>query len=105
MTSSATTERGSETPTELLRTLPRAAYLDDGHFAREVEGIWLREWVCVGREESLPSAGAFLHIEVAGERILVVRGRGGDLRAFANVCRHRGSQLVMEAPPSSAEPG
>jgi len=92
-------------PTELLRTLPRAAYVDERHYAREVDRIWFREWVCVGRAESLSAAGDYLQVEVAGESILVVRDRDGKLRAFANVCRHRGSQLVMDTAPTANGPG
>ena len=44
----------------------------------------------------LPDQGSFVTREVAGERVLVVRGDDGALRAFFNVCRHRGSRLVDE---------
>ena len=41
-------------------SLPRAAYVDEAFLEREREGIWWSEWVAVGREEQLPSAGDFL---------------------------------------------
>src|SRR6478672_7657501 len=92
------TAPGVEPTTEMMRTLPRAAYLSDGHFAREAERIFHREWFAVGREEAIPTAGDYLHVEVADESVLIVRARSGELNAFYNVCRHRGSRLVMEDP-------
>ena len=84
--------------TAMMQTLPRDAYLSADHFAREAERIFYREWFCVGRQESIPAAGDYLHVEVAGESVLVVRSKAGGLSAFYNVCRHRGSRLVMEDP-------
>ena len=84
--------------TAMMQTLPRDAYLSGGHFVREAERIFHREWFFVGRQESIPAAGDYLHVEVAGESVLIVRSRSGGLSAFYNVCRHRGSRLVMEDP-------
>jgi Rieske 2Fe-2S family protein len=89
---------GSGDPTELQRTLPSSAYLSPAVFERERERIFAHEWVCVGREEAVPSVGDFLKVDVAGESVLVVRTRAGELRGFYNVCRHRGSRIVMEGP-------
>lgn len=83
-------------PTEMQRTLPGSAYLDPAVFAEERERIFFRQWFCVGRAEALPSAGEFLHVRVAGERIIVVRTRDGYLRGHYDVCRHRGSRLALE---------
>ena len=89
--------------TELMRTLPRAAYLSAEHFALESEHIFHHEWFMVGRESAIPSPGDYLQIEVAGERVLIVRSRSGALGAFYNVCRHRGSRLVMDDPPDDGD--
>ena len=82
----------------LERTLPREAYFADAIWQREKERIFSREWVCVGRTEELPQAGDYLVLDLAGESVLVVRSRNGDLRAFYNVCRHRGCRLVLDSP-------
>ena len=74
--------------------LPRAAYTDEAVFAFERERIFGRAWACVGREQELAGAGEFLRARVAGEELLVVRGVDLELRAFYNVCRHRGLLLV-----------
>ncbi len=97
-------ESTTEPTTEMMRTLPRAAYLTDEHFAIETDRIFHREWFMVGRCETIPAVGDYLHVEVAGESVLIVRSRSGRLSAFYNVCRHRGSRLVMEDPPPEAGP-
>jgi Rieske 2Fe-2S family protein len=81
------------------RTLERASYLSSDVFAEEKERIFCRQWSCVGREEEVPQPGDYLLLEVAGECILLVRTREGELTAHYNVCRHRGSQLVLGVDP------
>jgi glycine betaine catabolism A len=76
--------------------LPSSWYVSDRIFALEKERIFCREWVCVGREEELAGPGAWRVLDVLGESLLLVRNRGGQLRAFYNVCRHRGTRLCRE---------
>jgi Rieske 2Fe-2S family protein len=77
--------------------LPGRDYCAPEIYALEQERIFYRNWFCVGREEQLPRAGDFFTADVAGESILAVRAPEGALRAFYNVCRHRGSRLCEEA--------
>jgi Rieske 2Fe-2S family protein len=77
----------------LEQTLPSSWYYSEATFALEKERIFCREWLCAGREEELPKPGDFRVVDVVGESILIVRNRQGVLRAFYNVCRHRGSRL------------
>jgi Rieske 2Fe-2S family protein len=86
-------------------TLPRARYLDPAAFAEEKDRLFFREWVCVGRGEEVPNAGDYLLLDVVGESILLVRDRDSTLKAHYNVCRHRGSQLVLgvESKPDGAQ--
>ncbi len=74
-------------------SLPAAWYHDQAQYARELEAIWYRDWVCVGRVEDLPEAGDYFLVELGAERIIVTRDREGRPRAFHNTCRHRGSTL------------
>ncbi len=92
---------GNEQTTEMQRTLPSSAYLSQGSFEMERERIFASEWFCAGREEVVPAPGDFLKVDVAGESVLLVRTRSGDLRGFYNVCRHRGSRIVIDDPPPS----
>jgi Rieske 2Fe-2S family protein len=83
-------------------TLPSSWYTSAQVFALEKERIFCREWLCVARAEELTAPGAFRVLEVLGESILVVRNREGQLRAFYNVCRHRGSRLCREPQAAGA---
>ena len=75
-------------------SLPRAAYVDEAFLELERERLWWTEWVAVGREEQLENAGDFLAVDIAGERVVVVRDRVGGLHAHYDLCRHRGSRLT-----------
>jgi Rieske 2Fe-2S family protein len=75
-------------------SLPRAAYVEPAFFDLEREGIWWSDWVAVGRVDQIRSAGDFLAVDVAGERLVVVRDRRGGLHAHYDLCRHRGSRLT-----------
>ncbi len=77
----------------LEKTLPRRYYLAEDVYGLEKERIFAHEWFCGGREEQIPHAGDYLVLDVAGESVLVVRTTEGTLKAFHNVCRHRGTRL------------
>ena len=77
----------------LEATLPGAYYCDLGVLEREWERIFQRSWICAGREERAAAPGQYFTLAVGQESVLVVRDRDGRLRAFYNVCRHRGARL------------
>lgn len=79
--------------TGTLPTLPGRYYHDPAIHAAERAAIFGRGWLCVGYAEQLPGAGDYLTADLDGESAIVVRGRDGALRAFLNVCRHRGARL------------
>ncbi len=92
----------------LEQTLPSSWYYAQDVYALEKERIFCREWLCVAREEELPAPGDFRVLDVVGESIILVRNRHGVLRAFYNVCRHRGARLCRmdeAAPPGLAVQG
>ena len=92
--------------TSLQAALPAPYYVDQAHFRREREQVLHREWFCAGRLSSLRLGPADRQsravVDVAGESVLVTRDDQGVLRAFYNVCRHRGSQVVPADPGSEA---
>jgi len=84
----------------LRAPLPRARHLP-GHFytspeiyALEKEKIFRKEWLCVGRMEEIERPGDYLTFRVADEPLLVCRDENGQLNAFYNVCRHRGTEVA-----------
>ena len=90
---------------EMKAALPAHFYRAPEVFALETAKIFHRQWFAVGRTEQLAAKNDVLQVEVAGESVIVVRGKDDTLSAFYNVCRHRGSQLVRgEALPDPAQP-
>jgi Rieske 2Fe-2S family protein len=77
-------------------TLPARYYTDPEIFRRELQTFFCGMWVCAGREEQVANPGDYFLSEVAGESIIVTRDSGGALRAFYNVCRHRGTRMCRE---------
>ncbi len=77
-------------------TLPSAFYWSNAVFELEQAEIFRRMWLCIGREADLPGSGDYVTREIAGENLVVIRARDGRLRAFFNVCRHRGARLLAE---------
>jgi Rieske 2Fe-2S family protein len=79
------------------RTLPGHYYYDEAIYQREREQLWEKMWVCVGRADDAAAPGQFYTREVGSENVIVVRDRDGKLRAFLNVCRHRGARLCTQS--------
>jgi Rieske 2Fe-2S family protein len=79
-------------------TLPAEYYTSADVFRKEQDRFFHRMWMCVGRLEDLPSTGSYLTCDVAGASLVVLRATDdGQVRAFHNVCRHRGTRLCAEA--------
>ena len=83
-------------PLEEAYSLPFSAYIDDEVYEKEVEKIFHNEWVFVCQVPELALAGDYYATSIAGEPIYVMRGADGELRAFSNICRHRGTVLLDE---------
>jgi Rieske 2Fe-2S family protein len=82
---------------EIRNSLPSHWYYDPEHFERELAAIWYRDWICVGREASVPAPGDYFLANVGDQGIIITRHADGGLRAFHNTCRHRGSILCRES--------
>src|SRR5215472_364419 len=78
-------------------TLPQRYYTDPQWFQREMEAIHFDMWLCAGRTGQIPSPGDFFLRSVANAGVIITRDEQGQIRAFHNVCRHRGTVLCQEA--------
>lgn len=77
-------------------TLPARWYLDPDVFRAEKERIFHRSWQYVGHAGQVNRSGDFFTTRLGDIPVVVTRNSDGTLRAFANVCRHRGSEVVLE---------
>src|SRR4051794_13596796 len=78
-------------------TMPREYYTSPDILVEERERIFARHWNCVGRTSQIARPGDYIVRAVAGESLIILRDRDGELRAFFNVCRHRGTRICREA--------
>jgi phenylpropionate dioxygenase-like ring-hydroxylating dioxygenase large terminal subunit len=78
------------------RTLPAEWYTDREQFEHEQACIFAASWNHVGRVAQVASPGDFLTGRVGKVPVVIVRDEAGMLRAYANVCRHRGSEVVLQ---------
>lgn len=74
--------------------LPPDAYRDDAWFCREQQRLFGGSWQPVAATDDLPEVGSFVTATIGANPIAIVRGEDGELRAFHNICRHRGMVLL-----------
>ncbi|GAB2783505.1 aromatic ring-hydroxylating oxygenase subunit alpha [Streptomyces daliensis] len=89
-------EQDEDAAPSLLPTLPGRAYTDPEIFRAEQERIFESLWFCAVRAGDLDRPGAFRTVQIGRENVLVTRNRRGGIRAFLNVCRHRGARLCTQ---------
>lgn len=89
--------------TELIAGYQPGFALDAGFYTREavyqkdLESIFFCHWIYAGHSSQLAAVGCYFLFEVGGESLIIVRDREDTIRAFANVCRHRGSRICSES--------
>ncbi len=81
---------------EVMRGLPREAYLSDEFMRRENERLFARRWVFAAFAHELAEPGDLQPVTVGGQPLVLIRGRDGVLRGFHNACAHRGAKLFNE---------
>jgi len=73
--------------------MPADAYISPAYFELEEERLWARTWQIVCRAEEIPKVGDFVTHEIIDESIIVIRTSQDSVKAFYNVCQHRGRRL------------
>jgi len=96
MLSTTPIEPGYNGLTEHTQGLAADAYFDPRHYEKELQRIWYRSWVYVGRSSDVASPRAFRTFELGDQKIFLVRDDRRVLHGFYNTCRHRGAALCRE---------
>ena len=81
-------------PFAQARAMPKSVYTTQAFLDAEMERVFAREWYCAGRASSLKEAGDYIAFELAGQPLMVIRGKDGAIRCQSNVCLHRMSTLL-----------
>jgi len=89
-------------PTGKATGLPSAAYTDPQFLALEEQHLFAPSWIYAGRAAELAQPGDIRPVRIAGQPVLLLRNRGGEIKAFHNVCSHRNALLLRE--PASGRP-
>ena len=72
----------------------REAYVSRDYLEAEREKLWRSHWLQAGRVEDIPSPGDFITYDILDDSVIITRGDDGQVRAFHNVCPHRGRKLI-----------
>jgi phenylpropionate dioxygenase-like ring-hydroxylating dioxygenase large terminal subunit len=81
-------------PFERAHAMPKSVYTSPEFAEAEQRHIFAQEWLCAGRADALAKPGDYLTMNIAGEPVIILRDREGQLRGMSNVCRHRMSTLL-----------
>jgi glycine betaine catabolism A len=82
-------------------TLPGPFFFDPALYQRDLDRIWRQGWLFAGHSCEIPAPGAYFVLNLDRESVIIIRDEDGKVRAWHNVCRHRGS-LLCDAPSGHA---
>jgi phenylpropionate dioxygenase-like ring-hydroxylating dioxygenase large terminal subunit len=85
---------GVRKPLLEAETMPAWCYTSPEFYRREVDRVWKRAWNFVGSADQVANRGDYMTLTFVGVPIIILRDQDGVIRAFANTCRHRGSELL-----------
>lgn len=83
--------------------LTREIYRDEEVYQQDLEQIWHKEWIFAGHTFEIEKAGQYMTIQVGDYPVVIVRDDAGNVRAFHNACRHRGSRVCSESKGKTAK--
>jgi len=97
---SETLELGKQAPAQPAEELPppqthgAEAYISEDYARAERDKLWRKVWLQVGRIEEIPEVGNYLTYQILDDSILIVRSAPDTIKAYYNVCSHRGRRLI-----------
>ena len=78
------------------KTLPQEFYTNENIFSEEMKRIYHNQWLLVDHISRIPDPGDYFLFDAGKESIIIIRGKDSQIRAFYNVCTHRGSRICLE---------
>jgi choline monooxygenase len=84
-------------PLHQASPLPGWCYTSPDWYQRELDTMFRKDWLCVGRAEQIPNVGDYFSIEVIGQPLIVVRDETKQVRVQSALCRHRGAIITESA--------
>ncbi len=94
---SAAQYEGVRKPLHEASPLPGHCYVSPEWYERELQTMFLKDWICLGRVEQIPTNGDHFSIEIVGRPLIVVRDETGQVKVHSALCRHRGAVITEGA--------
>ena len=91
----------SKEASRILRPLPASLYISQELLEQEVHNLFYGHWICAGHVSEISAAGDYFTFDLVDKPLLIVRDIDDNVRAYSNVCRHRGTLLAAGAGNSS----
>jgi phenylpropionate dioxygenase-like ring-hydroxylating dioxygenase large terminal subunit len=88
-------QRNAALPDELAEATPPQVYTSPEFLELELDAIFNHEWFCVGRADDFSEPGSYRTTTIGRDPVIILRDRGGILRAMSNICRHRMATLLQ----------
>ena len=82
---------------EQASSMPPEIYYSTEFLDLEIEEIFRKEWICIGRTAEIPNTGDYLTFELLDQSVLAIRQKDASIRVFANVCAHRCAKLLEDS--------
>ena len=80
---------------EAAKSLPPACYFSEEFLQLEIDNVFRKQWICLGRTAEMPLRGDYICRKIIDSPVFAIRQKDDSIRAFANVCVHRGAQLLF----------
>lgn len=77
-------------------SLPQSAYTDPARFDADMAHLTRGQWLLVDHAARIPNPGDYFLVQIGPDNVIVTKNRAGEIRAFHNACRHRGSRVCLE---------
>ena len=77
-------------------SLPQAFYVDEEMFQADLQAVFAADWLFACNTCEIKNPGDYITLAIGQDSLIVLRDRDGEVRAFHNVCRHRGSRICLE---------